>query len=376
MPWVISLIIAGIIVGPSGFDILQESQVIDFLAQVGLVFLMFMAGLETNLLQYNTAHKYKRVATMSVLNGLIPFAIGFGVAWILGYEFQVAFLVGVIFISSSIAVVIPALEVTDILRHRLGQSIVSMTVILDITSLVLLSVVLQTVDPITFLPLPIFYLIILGALYAFRWAIPKIRWIFKKEIVSERDVFQQELQSILVILIGTVALFEIIGLHPIIAGFFAGVVLSSTITSIALEEKIRAMSYGIFIPIFFVFVGAQTDFLSLQNINDFIIFAMIIVVASVTSKYLSGYIGGRLAGFTKIESSLVGASSIPQLSTTLAVAFSAKELGLIDEKLLSSLVLLSIITTFIGPILIKSFSKKHIKKEISEHESRKKEHYG
>lgn len=357
LPWVVALIIGGILIGPAGVGIAEVGPVIKFMSEVGIVFLMFMAGLETKLSSFQESIRHTWV--VSLLNAAIPFIVGLGIGAAFGYPLSTSLLIGIIFISSSVAVVIPSLESIGLLQHRIGHTIISSTIVQDILSLILLSIVLQTNDPVTALPLPVFYVLLVVAFVVLRWALPKVQWFFHH---PERDIFQQELRSVFSILIGTVIIFELIGLHPIIGGFFAGLVLSDHITSRQLRDKLRAISYGIFIPIFFVVVGMETNIQALFSFGDVGLVALIVIIGSIVSKFFSGALGARLLHFNWQESMIVAASSVPQLSTTLAVVFTASSIGFIDETLSVSFVMLAIATTFVGPLIISFFGKRHMKK--------------
>jgi len=350
VPYVVSLIIAGIIIGPYGLQIFTPNEVINFLGSIGLLFLMFMAGLQIRL---SSIQKLKRgVARLSLINGLIPFAVGFAIATYFGYGIVAALLLGTIFISSSIAVVIPALEAHGLLGTRLGKSIVAATVFEDVLSLILLSIILQSINPISTLPLPLFYAVVFASLFVLKSLIPMIRKVFFTTISTQKGIFEQELRLIFAILIGTVVLFELIGMHSIIAGFFAGLVLSESIKSELLKQKLHAISYGLFIPAFFIIIGAETDITVFTRTSDALLLTGAVLAGSIGSKFISGWVGGLLSGFNKSESLLVGASTIPQLSTTLAVAFIGLESGLLDQQLITAMIALSVLSTLVGSSLI------------------------
>ena len=158
-------------------------------------------------------------------------------------------------------------------------------------------------------------------------------------------------------MIGVVVTFELLGLHPIIAGFFAGLVLSESIKSEILIEKLRTMSYGIFIPVFFVVIGMETNIGILTESAAVLGLIATIVCVSVGTKFFSGWIGGKIIGFKNKEASIIGLATIPQLSTTLAVVFTAVETGLLPEELIAAMVALSIVTTLIAPIGLRMLSK-------------------
>jgi Kef-type K+ transport system membrane component KefB len=354
IPWVVALLVAGMVVGPYGFSLFKLTPTITFMGQVGLVFLMFMAGLETKLSSFKEFGK--STAALALLNGTIPFAVGFGIGIFFGFDILAALLLGVVFISSSIAIIVPTLEAQGVLGSRLGSTILSATIIEDIASLVLLSVLFQTMTPSTSLPLPLFYFSLLVALVILRRLLPMVRLLFSpRDGTSSRDVFQRDVRVILVLLIGTVIIFELLGLHPIIAGFFAGLVLSDSIRSEVLVEKLRTLSYGLFIPIFFVVIGFETNVAVLFSAGGVLILTTAVVVGSVAAKFGSGWLGGRLSGFERRESLVIGAATLPQLSTTLAVVFSGIQLGLFGQELMTAMVVLSIVTTMMAPILVSYF---------------------
>jgi len=355
LPWAVALLVGGIIIGPHGLGFFEVDNTINFIGQIGLVFLMFMAGLESKLSEFSGSRK--DLLFLTAVNGIIPFIVGFLISSLFGFGNITSILVGIVFISSSVAVVIPSLESTGLIYSNLGKSIVASTVLQDIVSLILLSILLQNINPITTIPLPILYILLFAAVMFLRWLIPKVRWIFSVTTdEKDRVFFQRELRSIFTILIGTVIIFELLGLHPIVAGFFAGLVLSNSIKSGILMDKIRTISYGLFVPTFFVVVGAQTDISVFSGSGIVLALAAALLLGSILSKYLSGYFGAKSIGFSSGEAKLFGVSSIPQLSTSLAVAFTGFELGLFGQGILSSMIILSVVTTFVGPVLMKWLS--------------------
>jgi len=351
LPWVVTLILAGILIGPFGLQLFTLTPTIEFLGEIGLVFLMFMAGLKIKFSSF--VNRGGTSWNIALINGVIPFLAGLGIGLYFGYGLPVAFMLGTIFISSSIAVVIPSLEANKIIDTKLGKSIVTATVIEDVASLILLSIFLQTVTPLARIPLPIFYPLLIIFLVVLKWLIPKVeRLFFSKFETDRRDWFEKELRLVFTILIGTVVVFQLLGLHSIIAGFFAGLALSGSIKSELLIKKLHAISYGLFIPIFFVVVGASTNIGVFFEATNAILITIFIVLGSILSKFLSGWAAGKISKFTSRESALIGVSTIPQLSTTLAVVFSGLELGLFDQEIMTAMITLSVVTTLLGPILI------------------------
>lgn len=356
LPWVAGLIVAGIIAGPHGLSLFTPTNTLDFIAEIGLVFLMFIAGLETRLHGFGSGY-FRSILILAILTTTIPFATGFMIATYFGYEILPALLLGIVFISSSVAVIIPAMQMNGLLASHVGKTIMGATVIADVLSLTLLSFLLQNVDPITTLPLPIFYGILFVSLVALRFFIPKIRTLFHY-ISTEKDMFERELRLIFTIMIGTVVLFQFLGLHAIIAGFFAGFILSDTVNNAVLKEKLHALAYGIFIPTFFVIVGATTNIAVFMEADTSLTIVFAVVAGLLLSKMISGYIAGRASGFSSTESKLIGVATTPQLSTTLAALFTGFSIGLVDDALLATMIILSVITTLAAPVGINWYVRK------------------
>lgn len=356
LPWVVALILGGMVIGPDGIDILQPNDIFEFLGQIGLIFLMFMAGLETRISNFKDSGG--KVAVLGLFNGIFPFLVGLSLGKAFGYSWSQSLLIGIIFISSSIAIIIPSLQSSKLLSYKIGRIVVTAAMIEDVVSLILVSVFLQTTNRLAAIPLYVFYPLLLAILWTARWAAPKLKDFFTSlPEISQQDVFQRDVRTLLTLLIGVVVMFEVLGLHAIIAGFFAGFILSDSVKSDVLLAKLRALSYGLFIPVFFVLVGMKTDLSVLINSRNTAWFVGAIVVGSVLAKFISGYFAGRLSGFSKAESGFIGSSTIPQLSTTLAAAFTGSQLGLLDAKLVTAIIALSVATTFLGPVLSSRFAQ-------------------
>jgi Kef-type K+ transport system membrane component KefB len=350
LPWVVVLILTGIVIGPNGFDVLETNSTLEFFADIGIVLLMFMAGLETKI---ESIAKYKDcVLNLTVFNSIIPFITGFGLGFLFDYGLVASFLLGAVFMSSAIAVIVPSLERNKIIETKLGKTILSATMIQDVISLTCLSIVLRGGNGISLnLPLPLTLVLLIAVVFALRWATPRVEAFFTKD-VKQDDTFEQEPRVIFTILIGTVIMFELIGLHPIIAGFFSGLVLAHTIKGKILRAKLHAISYGLFIPLFFVMVGVQTNITSLFESAGAVITSSVIIVSAVVSKFFSGFAAGKMDGFSPLESTIVGFATMPRLSTSLAIAVASYSADLFDESLVTMMIALTIVTTFVGPLAL------------------------
>lgn len=320
---------------------------------------MFTAGLDVKLSSLRRIGK--RSIIIALFNGILPFLTGYYLAQFLGYNQTTSLILGAIFISSSVAIIIPTLKETKLAETDLGKTILSSTVFEDVCSLLLIAFLLQSLKPDAFLSLPIYIPIVIISLIALFFLLPRLQKLFirqREEKTQKEDIFEGELRFIIIVLIVTALLFELLGVHAIIAGFFVGLFLSDAIKGRLVFEKIYTISYGIFIPIFFLVVGMNTDFTQFIKVQQHILTAGMIVGALILSKFISGFIGSLLARYSVRESLIVASSTIPQLSTTLVVALVAFEFGFFDHVLVSSIVILSIITTLISPFMIKFFHRR------------------
>ncbi len=350
LPWVVALIIAGVILGPQALNIVEATPAITFIGEMGLLFLMFMAGLEVRLSELSRMRH--DIGVMAIVHLGTTFTVGFIVGYFLGFGPLLMLLMGVVFTSTSVAVVVPSLESAGILHSRIGRSILAKSIVADVSALLILSVALEQIESTARLPLPLLYTTLAGSLVALRYALPRIERFLGK-FHDKADLFQQQLRAVLMVLLGTVLILELLGLHAIIAGFFAGLVLSDAIKSKVLLGKIRAIGYSFFIPTFFLLVGLDMDIEVFLSGEEALALASLFLAAAFFAKSVSGWIGARLAGFSSRDGFLIGAAAIPQLSTTLAVVYIASGAGILTPSLASALVALGVVSTLLGPALIK-----------------------
>ncbi len=352
VPWIITLIVGGMIVGPHGLGVVTPDTTLEFFKDLGLVFLMFMAGLHIRFSGMKIVLKESLI--IAGVAGTITFLTGITIGMLLGYDIGVSIILGIIFISSSIAVLIPFLEKRGLLHSRIGQTAISAIMIQDIASLVFLAIALQYLFATTTLPFPIYIIIFILTILVVgivKWGIPHLKKVLALPSEKKKDIFERDLRLIFAVLLGMVIISEALGLHSIIGAFFAGIILSEVINRNSLKEKIHVLAYGLFIPIFFVVIGTQTDPLVFLRTDTGFLLLIFIVLASIISKIVGGWFASRLAGFTSSQGLFLGTCGIPQLSTTLAVVAVGQDLGIIGDELITAFILLSVVTTFTGPLL-------------------------
>ena len=349
IPWVTAVIFAGIILGPYGLNVVNTGEVMNFLATIGLVFLMFTAGLDTKFSALKKAGT--EVVTFSLVNLGIPFSTGVLVGAYLRLNLFSSLVLGVCFSSSSVGLIVPMLRELKV-KSKVKSTLVSSIFLEDVVSLVLLAILLKAVVPISPIPLEIFPIVLLIFVLVVLYVIPILQeWLFY--FGPSKDVFAGGVRAVFITLALVALMAELIGVHAMVGGFLAGLTLSDMLRRRKkLEENIIAISYGFLIPIFLLSLGMTTNIATLFAPGDALQTGLI-VLSLIASKTLSGYIGGRLAGFPSRISLGMGAMTIAQMSTTLATASLAFQYEIFDENIVAALVLLSIVTIIVTPLLTK-----------------------
>jgi len=278
------LVIGGIVIGPSVLALVNLSPPLEFMGSIGLVFLMFMAGLEVGT---DILSKAKRKLVIIVaMNAIIPALTGLGITLLFGYDLLAALVISTIFVSASVAIVVPLLEQRNLSQTEIGAFIIGAVVLEDIGSLFMLSMVLQTANPTAALPLYFFIPLVAVSIVVFKLLLPKIHGWFLR--FRRRIGYEEEVIFLLAVTIAVAAFFEILGLHAIVAGFLVGLILSGSLKSEKTRNKLHAITYGLFIPIFLLQIGIETDLSVFTQLSGALALVVAITVGLIVSKVSSG----------------------------------------------------------------------------------------
>ncbi len=356
VPWAVALILGGIALGPQGLGWFEPGESLLFMAEIGVIFLMFIAGMETKISSIKEV--WWEAFFVGTISGLVPALVGLLIGIFFDLGIEAALLLAIIFMSSSFAVVIPTLEARGVIHYRLGKIIVASTMLQDIASLIILAIFLQFISPeetpVSFPVLMIIVAAVFAAGYKLKRYVPRFRkWLQEqKKKTSNRYRFERELRMAVAVLIGASVVFEFFRMETIVGAFFAGLLLSEVISSKVLENKIHVLGYGIFIPVFFVTIGGWTNVsLLVEEASKIWPLVFAIILGSALTKFASGFLASRWLSLSTYQSSLVGVTSVPQLITTLAVVLVGQGLGILDEQLSTAIIMLSIVTTLVSPMI-------------------------
>ncbi len=362
VPRVVGQIGAGILLG---IPIIKEmifpgdamSAFSDF-SEIAMIMLFFFVGLEMNLRSFR--QNFREGLLLSIFSTFVPFLIGILLGHFLGLGLVVGAILGITLAVSSQTVTFNLLEEFGLLKGRIGTLIIGSGAIDDIIEFIILGAILTTMELAQDAPMEIFgdVLAFVGVIAIFKMAIvPFLLSAFEKE-KSARALFMGAL-AITALMAYMATLF---GLSGLIGAFAAGVIVRQALLTgerprpweeHAIAKTLDTVSFGFFVPLFFVFVGLNTDLGSAGNIQMGLLLTFLAVLGTVGGST----IGAVLAGKGLREGIIIGLGVTPKGDVELVVAVLALEAGLIDGGLFSAIVFMAVATAFIGPVLFRHFCR-------------------
>jgi Kef-type K+ transport system membrane component KefB len=365
-PAVIGEIIAGIILGgialylsSKSFSILDSNYrfielnfyrwpEFEFLAELGILFLLFISGLETSLTKLKKMGK----TSLSVAIGgvILPFILGFLIGHLLNFTIAESIVIGLIITATSVGVTVRSLMDLHVLDTDVGATILGGAVIDDVIGIILLAFVLGIDSPIWIgAKIVIFFFIFL---YLGLRVIDKILNLGEKIHLPKAFLSV----SLAILLIYSFFAYKA-GIAGIIGAFVAGLLIGQTVRSGKIIDDVKAIGYGFLIPIFFVSVGASLwEFETFPSFATIGLFSTAIVIVAIIGKVVGCGIGAKILGMSNIESLQIGVGMIPRMELALIIASAAA----VQNQILVATVVLTIVTTLIAPFMIKATFKNHI----------------
>lgn len=345
LPGIVGLILAGVIIGPHGLGLLARDNTIVLLGTVGLLFLMFLAGLETSLddLKFNA----NKAIVFGLLTFSLPMIIGTAAMMLLGYSWLAAVLVASCFASHTL-LALPVLNRLGIMRSSTVTATLGGTLITNVLALLVLAVVVKAHDGNLTINFWLFLIPALG-IYTFAslWGVPKIgRWFFRKFGHDEGAEFTFVVATLLVV--SYVA--QLIEIEPIIGAFLAGIALTPIIPNLSpLMNRIQFIGNTLFIPFFLISVGMLIDPLILIKEPKSLLIAVVMIVAEGISKYAAAWISGKIFGWTFPEKMVAFGLSLAQAAATLAAITVAYKIGLVDELTVNGIIAMILFSCIASP---------------------------
>lgn len=355
IPVVVAEIVIGIIIGKTGFNIVEQDMWLETLSTLGFLFLMFLSGLEIDFFAFANKKKGKEekepnaffVASI-VFVGIFLVSLGLSYIFVwLGY-IDNAFLMTLIISTISLGVVVPTLKDAQLMKTTSGQTILLIAVIADLVTMVLLAVFVSMHDPSHGNVWLLLGLFLVGVIFYFAG-----RYFKKRSFIETmaKGTIQIGTRAVFALIIVLVALSETLGAENILGAFLAGVLVSLLAPNQDFVHKLDSFGYGFFIPIFFVMVGVNLDLRPLFTQFDILLLIPLLFVALVISKVVPVYI--LRIWYDRNTTLAAGFLLVSTLSLVIAAATIAERMGMIDENMKGALILVAVLTSVVSPIMFK-----------------------
>lgn len=341
VPGIVGLILSGVIFGPHGVHILERDASIVLFGTVGLLYIMFMAGLEMDMNDFRR-NKNKSIV-FGTLTFLFPFTLGFLASrYVLHYSPLASVLLASMF-STHTLIAYPIVNKLGIMSTRTMAMIIGGTIITDAAVLFILAVITNIresdLNALIFVKL-------LGSLallvFIILWGVPRLgRWFFRS---LESEGHAQYLFVLAVVFVCGF-LSHVAGVEPIIGAFLAGLALNQLVpNSSTLMHRIEFVGNALFIPFFLISVGMLVDFRVLMKGPEALLIGLLIIVISFCGKWLGAWVTQKVFGFTRAERQLIWGMSSGHAAATIAVVIIGFHLKLLDENVLNGTILLILVS--------------------------------
>ncbi|MBQ9549769.1 MAG: cation:proton antiporter [Lachnospiraceae bacterium] len=359
-PQVAGEIIAGIIIGPTLLNLVQPTDFLNEMAELGVILLMFSAGLETDL---GELKKSGVKATLIACSGVfVPLVCGtllymcfYGFDMVGTPEFIKALFIGTILTATSVSITVQVLKELGKISTELGMTIMSAAIIDDVIGILVLTAVIGMKDPTSDL------LLVAGKTVLF-FVLAIIAGGLLYQIMKRIDERYPHTRRIPIISIAIAFILSYVadryfGVADITGAFLAGVMLSSLKDSEYIERRVDINSYTFFGPVFFASIGLQTNLRTLDS--TILLFSLAFVIVGMLSKILGCGGMGRILGYKNKDALKVGVGMMTRGEVALIVTQRGLKAGMIGSEFFTAVILLIVISSLLTPLLLKAlFSEK------------------
>lgn len=357
MPQVVGALLAGVILGPSVLGLVTETNFIASTAEIGVILLMFMAGLDTDINEI----KKNSVSMLVIASiGVILPLIGGAACYYFYFhvdpsdfnEVLKAVFMGVIMTATSVSITVEALREMGKLEGPVGSAILGAAVLDDIIGIIILTIVSSLKDP----SVSIISILIKIGLYVILTLVVAVVLKASKPTVDEmKDTRRVSIYVMAIVLIVAFVTERYFGIADITGAYLLGLLLSTFEIKSEIARKMTVPSYMYFSPIFFASIGIKTELAGMNA--SMLIFSLLILIIAVLSKIVGCGLGARLCHFSRRDSLNIGIGMVSRGEVALIVAQKGYAMGLLNGQIFSPVVLVVIVTTIITPILLKRFMK-------------------
>lgn len=347
LPGLVGLLLAGVLLGPNVFNLFQtELPTIRLLSNIGLVYLMFVAGLEVDMEQFRQTRN-KSLAFGS-FTFLVPLIFGTLVGRIFGFGWNGSILIGSLFASHTL-LAYPIISRLGVINNEAVTVTIGATIFTDIGALLVLAICVAihageftALSLITLLGSLILYSAVV--LIGFDWAGKEF---FRRSGDEEGKQFLFVLLAVFLAAVGA----QLIGVEKIVGAFLAGIAVNDAVGEGPVKEKVVFVGSVLFIPIFFVDLGLLINVPAFVASISNIWLTLAIVAGLLSSKFIAALLAKFLYRYNWTEMLTMWSLSVPQVGATLAATLVGYRAGLLNEGVLNSVIVLMLVTATVGPLV-------------------------
>lgn len=364
MPQVVGALLAGLVLGPAMLNVISETEFIQDTAEIGVIILMFCAGMETDIKELKKSGRASLV--IALIGVIVPLIGGYFVAYAFnrpgmiesdaaGSIFLQNVFIGIILTATSVSITVETLKELGKLKTRSGNAILGAAIIDDILGIIALTIITSMADSsvsivLVLLKMAAFFVFaaVAGVLFYHFY----IRWSER----AQKGMHRHAIVAFVFCLLLSYVAEAGFGVADITGAFIAGVIISCTQKSQYLTSKFDVLSYLYLSPIFFASIGLKVK---LPQMNGVIIgFAAALVLTAILTKIVGCGLGAKLCGYQNYQCMRIGVGMISRGEVALIVASKGTALGLMGTDFLGPVVVVVVITTIITPVLLKYVFKK------------------
>ncbi|HHT7236479.1 MULTISPECIES: cation:proton antiporter [Bacillus] len=345
-PSVLGKLIVGIVIGPAILGWIENSELLTQLSNVGVILLMFMAGLETDLEELNA----NRNSSLAVALGgiVLPFVGGYVSGLVMGMEQGNAVFLGLLLCATSVSISVQTLRDLGKMKTRESTTMLGAAVFDDILVVILLAFAMSFLgtDDVNLTMVILKKVVFFASIILIGWkGVPAImRWL------SPLRVSESIVSAALIVCFSFAYFGELLGIAGIIGAFAAGIAISQTNYKHEVEKKVEPIAYAMFVPVFFVSIGMNITF---DGIGNQIWFILALTVIAVLTKLIGCGFGARMTGFDAKSSAIIGAGMVSRGEVALIIAGTGLSSGLLAQDYFTAIVIVVILTTMITPPMLK-----------------------
>ncbi len=359
MPQVVGALLAGVILGPAVFGIMSETAFIKEVAEIGVIVLMFCAGMETDIQELKNSGKASFI--IAVAGVLVPIAGGFAVAYFFnqpgmiesdatGTVFLQNMFIGVILTATSVSITVETLKEIGKLKTGSGNAILGAAIIDDILGIIALTIITSMADSsvnIVNVLLKIVAFFAFAAVAGYLFYKFYAYWFEK----SGKGMHRHSIVVFVFCLLMSYVAEEWFGVADITGAFIAGLIISCTQKTKYVAAKFDTLSYLLLSPVFFASIGLKVV---LPNMNGtLVLFAVLLTLVAVFTKIVGCGLGAKLCKYSGKDCVRIGVGMVSRGEVALIVASKGEAVGLMGTNFLGPIVIVVLITTIITPILLK-----------------------